>query len=232
MPELQVCSVRVEVLRLLSCTCALQGVLPKVTPAASFSPSSKMGGKLLYSIVVAGGWGALGIWALWGSMPESNGVLRSFLYYKICLKPQLQMAFDYGEEYESSTDDSLGNEYPAAADQGEIQLGFGGFKPRENDTNGDAVITIIDRSGIHEIGVRWCCCFDAPERDMQLMTAGLFPATFRNPKTAFTFRVLEEFHLDNLECKTTPSQFFSRLRRLTNDEFPKTVPVGQAHICR
>jgi hypothetical protein len=58
------------------------------------------------------------------------------------------------------------------------------------------------------------------------MTAGLFPATFNNPKTAFTFRVLEDFHLDNLECKTTPSQFFSRLRRLTNDEFPNTVPVS------
>jgi hypothetical protein len=63
-------------------------------------------------------------------------------------------------------------------------------------------------------------------RDLQLMMAGLFPATFHNPKTAFTFRVLEKFHLDNLECKTTPSQFFSCLRRLTNDEFPNTVLVG------
>ncbi len=62
---------------------------------------------------------------------------------------------------------------------------------------------------------------------MQLMMAGLFPATFRNPKTAFTFQVLEEFHLDNLECKTTPSQFFSRLRRITNDEFPNSVPVRE-----
>jgi hypothetical protein len=57
------------------------------------------------------------------------------------------------------------------------------------------------------------------------MRAGLFPAMFHNPKTAFTFQVLEEFHLDNLECKTTPSQFFSCLQRLTNEEFPNTVPV-------
>jgi CxC2 like cysteine cluster associated with KDZ transposases len=88
------------------------------------------------------------------------------------------------------------------------------------------MMTVVDRSGVHEIGVSWCCCRGAPERDMQLMMAGLYPATFHNPKTAFTFRVLEDFHLDNLECKTTPSQFFSRLRRLTNDEFPNTVPVG------
>ena len=59
------------------------------------------------------------------------------------------------------------------------------------------------------------------------MMAGLFPATFRNPKTAFTFKALEEFHLDNLECKTTPSQFFSCLRRLTNDQFPNIVPVSE-----
>jgi len=65
---------------------------------------------------------------------------------------------------------------------------------------------------------------------MQMLAAGLFPAMFRNPKTAFTFQVLEEFHLDNLECKTTPSQFFSCLRRLTSDEFPNTMPVSQAGI--
>ena len=139
---------------------------------------------------------------------------------------QLQMESEHEEEHESSNDDILADEYPAAIDQGAFQLGFGCSKPGENNKDGSPVITVIDRSGVHEIGVRWCCCLDAPERDMQMMTAGLFPATFRNPKTAFTFRVLEEFHLDNLECKTTPSQFISRLRRLTSDEFPNTVPVG------
>jgi hypothetical protein len=113
------------------------------------------------------------------------------------------------------------DKYDTAAD-----LGFGTSKPGHHDKEGNPIMTIVDRSGIHEIGVSWCCCPEAPERDLQLMMAGLFPATFHNPKTAFTFRVLEEFHLDNLECKTTPSQFFSRLRRLTNDEFPNTVPVG------
>lgn len=137
------------------------------------------------------------------------------------------MDLDYEEECETSGDDGdiLVDEYPAAANQGDFQLGFRSSKPEQNR---NPVITVIDRSGIHEIGVRWCCCPDAPERDMQLMAAGLFPASFRNPRTAFTFRVLEEFHLDNLECKTTPSQFFSRIRRLTSDEFPNTVPVGHA----
>jgi hypothetical protein len=139
------------------------------------------------------------------------------------------MDVDY-EEFEDSGDDIQAGEYPEAAEQGPFQPDFGSSKPRPNNKTGDSVITIIDRSGIHEIGVRWCCCSNSHGRDMQLMAAGLFPATFRNPKTAFTFRVLEEFHLDNLECKTTSSQFFSRLRRLTSYEFPNAVPVGQAKI--
>jgi hypothetical protein len=143
---------------------------------------------------------------------------------------QLQKDFDYEEEYEGSGDEILVDEYPATANWEAFQLGFGNSKPGKNDSDGNPILTIIDRSGIHEIGIWWCCCSNALERDMQLMTAGLFPATFRNPKTAFTFRVLEEFHLDNLECKTTPSQFISHLRRLTNNEFLNTVLVGQAHI--
>jgi hypothetical protein len=115
-------------------------------------------------------------------------------------------------------------------DDAAADLGFGSSKPGSQDKEGNPIMTIVDRSGIHEIGIGWCRCPEAPEHDMQLMMAGLFPATFHNPKTAFTFRVLEEFHLDNLECKTTPSQFFSRLRRLTNDEFTNTVPVGEFNV--
>ncbi|KAF8260224.1 hypothetical protein EI94DRAFT_1773742 [Lactarius quietus] len=104
------------------------------------------------------------------------------------------------------------------------ELSFGSSKPGCYDKEGCPIITVVDRSGIHDIGVSWCQCSGAPKSDMQLMMAGLFPATFNNPKTAFTFHVLEDFHLDNLTCKTTPSQFFSHLRRLTNNKFPNTVP--------
>jgi|SRR5882757_102678 hypothetical protein len=137
------------------------------------------------------------------------------------------MECDYDEGCQENGNSIQQDEYAAGADQDALQFGFGSSNAGHNDKNknGDPVITVVDSSGVHEIGVSWCSCHDAPERDMQLMMAGLFPATFRKPKTAFTFRVLEDFHLNNLECKTTPSQFFSRLRRLTNDEFPNTVPV-------
>src|SRR5258708_22153046 len=140
------------------------------------------------------------------------------------------MDFDYEEECEGISDDTLVDKYPAVVQQGAFQLGFGSSKAGKTNKDGNQVIIIIDRSGVHEIGVRWYCCPNAPKRDMQLMAAGLFPATFQNPKTAFTFRVLEEFNLDNLECKTTPSQFIGCLRRLISDEFPNTVLVGQTTL--
>lgn len=111
-----------------------------------------------------------------------------------------------------------------------FQLGFNSSRPGNFDKDKNPILNVIDRSGVHKIGVRWCCCCNAASRDMQMMEAGLFPATFWNLKTAFMFWVPEEFHLNNLECKTTPSQFISHLRRLTTDEFPNTVPVGQASI--
>jgi hypothetical protein len=108
---------------------------------------------------------------------------------------------------------------------GSDNLGFSSSKPGCHNKYGNLIMTVVDQSGVHKFGISWCCCPGAPKHDMQLMMAGLFPATFHNPKTAFTFWVLEDYHLDNLECKTTPSQFFSCLRRLTNDEFPNTVLV-------
>ena len=72
MPKLPLCCVRMEVLGLLSCTCTVQRVLPEVTPASPFSQGPKMGRKILHPFVVTGGRGVPTIWALWGSMPQSN----------------------------------------------------------------------------------------------------------------------------------------------------------------
>lgn len=155
-------------------------------------------------------------------MLDTLGISAQFKVYVSC--DFMFQISSWGQQAHKESDeddqDVSGDGYDATAN-----LSFGSSKPGRYDKEGLPIITVVDRSGIHEIGVNWCSCDGAPEHEMQLMTAGLFPATFHNPKTAFTFRVLEDFHLDNLECKTTPSQFFSRLRRLTNDEFPNTVPV-------
>jgi hypothetical protein len=55
---------------------------------------------------------------------------------------------------------------------------------------------------------------------------GMFPASFNRPKTAFTFAVLDDFLLDNLECGTSAMNYYSKLRRMTSSVFPHLVPVS------
>ncbi|KAG1717619.1 hypothetical protein EDB19DRAFT_1899965 [Suillus lakei] len=65
-------------------------------------------------------------------------------------------------------------------------------------------ITVVDKSGVHSLSICYCHCPGALSRDMQLFQVGLFPASFTRPKTAFTFTVLDDFLLDNLECNDQP----------------------------
>jgi len=99
-------------------------------------------------------------------------------------------------------------------------------KTSDFDLNGRPILVIVDVSGIHHIRVEFCCFHNAPTREEQLMALGLFPAMFENPQMAFTFNVLDNFLLDNLECKTTALNYYSKLRRLTNSSFPQLVLVS------
>lgn len=85
--------------------------------------------------------------------------------------------------------------------------------------------TIVDKSGVHLICIRYCDCPGALSHDKQLFHMGMFPASFNRPKTAFTFAVLDDFLLDNLECGTSAMNYYSKLRRLTDSIFPLLVPV-------
>jgi len=86
-------------------------------------------------------------------------------------------------------------------------------------------IVVVASTGIFERSVKWCTCPNAPEKHIQLLRSRLFPATFINPKTAFTFEVLDDFRLDALECNTSALNFMSKLTRRTNETFPGIVPV-------
>lgn len=92
-------------------------------------------------------------------------------------------------------------------------------------------LVVVDVSGVHQLHIGWCQCRDAPGADIQLLRNRLFPATISNPSTAFTFRLLDYFHIDSVECKTSASSFFSKLRRLTNESSPDSVPVGYLIFC-
>lgn len=98
------------------------------------------------------------------------------------------------------------------------------WEPRDTRT-----LVIVDVSRVHQLLVSWCCCKDAPDHKTQLFQHHLFPASSSKPSTAFTFSVLEYFHVDAVECKTSASNFFSKLRRLTDFSSPQSVPVSNVY---
>ncbi|KAI9430515.1 hypothetical protein H4582DRAFT_1823951 [Lactarius indigo] len=90
--------------------------------------------------------------------------------------------------------------------------------------SGNPLITIVNQTGVFDMDVLFCICPNAGADDEQLLQAGIFPSTFKQIETAFTFSVLDDFLADNLECKTTAQQYYSKLQSITNRMFPDHVP--------
>ncbi|KAG2112328.1 uncharacterized protein F5147DRAFT_650963 [Suillus discolor] len=83
--------------------------------------------------------------------------------------------------------------------------------------------TIVDKTGIHSLILRYCQCLNSLSPDRQLFQMGMFPASFTHPKTAFTFAGLDNYLLDNLECGTSAMNHFSNV-------FPHIVPAEHLHM--
>ncbi|KAI6006503.1 hypothetical protein F5J12DRAFT_782792 [Pisolithus orientalis] len=65
-----------------------------------------------------------------------------------------------------------------------------------------------------------------------LMQAGMFPATTKAARTAFTFQVLDDFIQDNVECGTSAMNFYSKLHHITSNAFPHLVPDRYRELLR
>ncbi|KAG2116993.1 uncharacterized protein F5147DRAFT_768380 [Suillus discolor] len=122
----------------------------------------------------------------------------------------------------------LTDEWCDTDDEGD-QLTEGPWIPLVNDSR---TTTVVDTSGLHSMMISFCQCAGALSPDMQLFETGLFPASFTSPKTAFTFAVLDNFLLDNLECGTSAMNYYSKLRRITSSVFPHLVPDRYRELMR
>ena len=68
-------------------------------------------------------------------------------------------------------------------------------------------MTILDTNGYHLFEVVFCsCCKD--DHWKQLFRQGLYPATHRNPRTAFAVNALEHFHSLNRQGKTSAYDYY------------------------
>ncbi|KAF8125287.1 hypothetical protein EV363DRAFT_1402521 [Boletus edulis] len=100
-----------------------------------------------------------------------------------------------------------------------IQLGHPAsqscIRPVPASTSDDFVVVNIN--GVHEVSLDFCGCETAQSRMKQLLRARLYPATVRDPRTAATFQVLQQFHILSFESKTSAYEFYSALARLSDN---------------
>jgi CxC2 like cysteine cluster associated with KDZ transposases len=93
-------------------------------------------------------------------------------------------------------------------------------------------MVFVDSSGIYRRHVYWCQCSATATHETQLFNMRFFPATSSRPTTAFTFTVLHQFYIEAMECKVSAFNFYSKLRRLTDNNFPHLIPVHLSFVCK
>ena len=71
--------------------------------------------------------------------------------------------------------------------------------------------TIFDVSGVHTIKLVFCGCVGHPPPNIQLLRAQWFPVTIQSPRSAFTFDVLDTFHLLNTQGKLSLYHFYNAI---------------------
>lgn len=90
-------------------------------------------------------------------------------------------------------------------------------------------MAVVDSHGIQDVRVRFCGCLvdngGAIPDATQLLEAGMWPASWDKPRTAFTLQVMREYHLLAMQAHTNALDFFNVIKRLTDDIAPDEADV-------
>lgn len=93
------------------------------------------------------------------------------------------------------------------------------------DLHGFSVLTLVHDSGVHGLGVNFCRCEGHPPEHEQLLIHGLFPASTKNPQTAYDTGSIEKALLEESECHTPTESYWKKVTRLTVPEDPTATVV-------
>lgn len=102
-------------------------------------------------------------------------------------------------------------------------------RPPKSFMPGASTVVIVHTNAVHHLSVFLCTCQDAPDALKQYFEMGFYPSTYKQIETVFTFQVLDDYLLQNLECHTSCHHYYSKIRRMTNSVFPLSVPVS---VCK
>ena len=104
------------------------------------------------------------------------------------------------------------------------------------DRFGNIFVTIVDVTGLHDLPLVICHGHSNTSTSLrgveEALFLGYFAASFKDPKTFFTFGVLDDFRRSNLDCGTSIYQYWQKIRRTTNPAFPALVHNRYAELRR
>src|ERR1700741_3181116 len=113
-----------------------------------------------------------------------------------------------------------------------LQLGHNGSpcpSPGALQTN----FTVVDVSGIHQINLRYCECHHVvggSRSHIQLLRARWYPSTVVYPRNAFTFDLLDTFHLLTLQGKISAYDFYNALHHKSDNIGFRKLKVRSAAL--
>ncbi|KAL7284431.1 hypothetical protein ACG7TL_001721 [Trametes sanguinea] len=102
-----------------------------------------------------------------------------------------------------------------------IQLGHRhDEQPCSNPIPARADFSVIDLNGRHPVSLMYCGCDNAAnagDHVQQLLRFDLYPATDFEPNTAFTYALLEHYHIQSLQGKISMYDYYTSLERMTDN---------------
>lgn len=87
-------------------------------------------------------------------------------------------------------------------------------------------ILVVDLNGAHHVNAQFCECNETPgwvEHYRQLLRVAWYPTSFNQPRTVFTFDLLDTYHKLTLQGKLNLYDFYSSIMQKTNNYGKKTT---------
>ncbi|EJD54904.1 hypothetical protein AURDEDRAFT_24790, partial [Auricularia subglabra TFB-10046 SS5] len=111
-----------------------------------------------------------------------------------------------------------------------VCLGHDGSRCPSADASKSMVI--VHTNGVHKVNFVPCACANRASFPTQLLQSGFYPATWDQPGTAFTIKLLEHHHLDSVQSGKSTYDYWAVLRRLTDNTREACVPPRYEELQR
>ncbi|KAJ6623198.1 hypothetical protein B0H10DRAFT_1944174 [Mycena sp. CBHHK59/15] len=108
-------------------------------------------------------------------------------------------------------------------------IGLGHYGERCPESDPSHSFTLVDTNGIHATAISFCRCptADGKRGDAefkQLLRAGIFPGSIKEPKTGYTLGLLDYYRQQRSQGKGSAYNFVHVLRRMADPIFAGSVP--------